>query len=998
MKGTPRLYSALLGTAVAVGLLTIGLAEVSKGGDGTFMPHATCYMWNKPLIALHVTSDLLIGLSYFAISSTLAFLVASARRHIPFHSMVLAFGLFIIACGSTHFMEVWTVWSPHYWLAGVVKLVTAVASLTTAILLPPLVPRILALLDAARTSTEREEQLVVANDELSSLYEKIKQLDHLKTAFFANASHELRTPLTLILGPVDRMMSTQQVGSRDRHELEVVRRNALILRKHVNDLLDVSKLEAGKMQMDYSSVDLSRLVRIMAANFESAIQERRIEFSVETPDRLIAQVDADKVQRILLNLLSNAFKFVGPEGRIHCALASTAERACLCVEDSGPGVPLAARAAIFERFNQGDGTVSRTGGTGLGLSIVKEFAELHEGSVTVEDAPGGGAAFKVHLPLRAPSQYKVSSEPPNAQALGGYSQSSDDLKSIVDGAKELARRDGVSREEQSTNPADGADDKPLVLIIEDNPDMNRFITESIGEMFRTASAMDGAEGLEKAISLLPDLIVTDVMMPRMGGEELFDRLQARPELKPIPVILLTAKADEELKMDLLRKGAEDYITKPFSIEELRLRVRNQVASKRVRDMLQRELASQTEDIGELAVAMTARSHDLQKAKEAAESSNRAKDQFLAVLSHELRTPLSPVLTSIESLKATVPLPAEVSRVLTMIQRNVELEARLIDDLLDVTRISKGKLSLNMERVNVHALLRHTIEICQPDAVSKQQQMVLDLSAQRSETDADSSRLLQIFWNLLRNSIKFTPPGGRLEIRSSDQENGFLRIEFEDSGMGIDAAVLPKIFNLFEQGDETTVREFGGLGVGLAVVKALAAAHGGTINARSPGAGKGATFTLDLANCRAPSAEQVIMENQPTGVEHCANLKVLLAEDHDDTRHALTGLLKSWGFEVEAVSSVGAALEKAGQKDFDLLISDLGLPDASGVDLMRELRRSSSIHGIAISGFGMEKDIARSLEAGFAEHLTKPVAVQKLKAALSAFVSSKRNRLERELRT
>ena len=886
-------------------------------------------------------------------------------------------------------MEVWTVWSPHYWIAGEVKFITAVASVVTAVLLPPLVPRILALLDAARISTEREAELQAANTELSSVYEKIKQLDHLKTAFFANASHELRTPLTLILGPVDRMLAAQKAGSRDRHELEVVRRNALILRKHVNDLLDVSKLEAGKMEMNYSNVDLSRLVRIMAAHFESVIHERRIEFSVETPDRLTAQIDADKVQRILLNLLSNAFKFVGVEGRIHCVLSKAGDKACICVEDSGPGVPMAARSAIFERFNQGDGTVSRAGGTGLGLSIVKEFAELHGGTVVVGDAPGGGAAFKVELPLRAPAHCTVSSAPPNAQALGGYSRDSDELKSIMDGAKELARRDGVSPRDQVGDDAVGKADMPLVLVIEDNPDMNRFITESIGEMFRTASAMDGVEGFEKAVSLLPDLIVSDMMMPRMGGEELFDKLRARPELKSTPVILLTAKADEELKMSLLQRGAEDYVTKPFSIEELQARVRNQVTSKRVRDMLQRELESQTEDIGELAVAITARTHDLQKAKDAAESSNRAKDQFLAVLSHELRTPLSPVLTSIMNLQTSSVLTPEVREVLDMIQRNVELEARLIDDLLDVTRISKGKLSLTIESVNVHSLLKHTVEICQSDAAHKQLVIALELKARRCETDGDSSRLLQIFWNLLRNSIKFTQEGGRITVRTFDEDENWLKVEVEDSGIGIEAGILPKIFELFEQGDPTIMRQFGGLGVGLAVVKALAIAHSGTISARSAGAGQGATFTLNLPNCREAAPENVGGEKEPAGIVDAADIRVLLAEDHQDTRHALSRLLSNWGFKVEAVGSVAAALEKASETNFDLLISDLGLPDASGVDLMRELRRSSAIHGIAISGFGMESDIARSLEAGFDEHLTKPVAVQKLKGALTAFIASRR---------
>src|SRR5882724_2457028 len=249
-----------------------------------FMPHGHCFLWRPGLIWLHVSADVLIGLSYVAISLTLAYLVHRARRDIPFHWMLLAFGTFIIACGATHFMEVWTLWVPVYWFAGDVKLLTAAASVATAVVLPALVPRALALIETAKTSEDRKAKLEVAHLELAGVYERLKELDTLKTQFFANVSHELRTPLALIVGPTEKLLAAGGLDDRQRHDLEVVGRNARTLLKHVNDLLDVAKLEAGKMAPSYARGDLARLVRLVAGHFDGLGEERRIGFSVEAPD------------------------------------------------------------------------------------------------------------------------------------------------------------------------------------------------------------------------------------------------------------------------------------------------------------------------------------------------------------------------------------------------------------------------------------------------------------------------------------------------------------------------------------------------------------------------------------------------------------------------------------------------------------------------------------------------------------------------------------------
>jgi signal transduction histidine kinase len=362
-----------------------------------YMPHGHCYLWKPGLVWLHVLSDILIGGAYVLISLVLYALVRRIR--LPFSTVILAFGLFIGACGLTHFMEVWNVWNSAYWLAGWVKALTALASVATGAFLFQLRPKVVEVASAARLSEERRTQLESKNRELEVLYDKLKAAEELRTQFFSNVSHELRTPLALILGPVERLLTEEGLTEAQRRGLETVARNGRLLLKQVNDLLDASRLEAGKMETRYSQTDLAALVRVTAAFFASAALERRLSHTVEVPERLAAQVDAEKLQRVLINLLSNAFKFVPEGGQVRTTLREEAGQARLTVEDTGPGVKPEQRQLIFERFRQGDGGTTRSvGGTGLGLAIVKDFVELHRGTITVEDAPGGVRASPSRCP------------------------------------------------------------------------------------------------------------------------------------------------------------------------------------------------------------------------------------------------------------------------------------------------------------------------------------------------------------------------------------------------------------------------------------------------------------------------------------------------------------------------------------------------------------------------------------------------------------------------
>lgn len=365
----------------------------------------------------------------------------------------------------------------------------------------------------------------------------------------------------------------------------------------------------------------------------------------------------------------------------------------------------------------------------------------------------------------------------------------------------------------------------------------------------------------------------------------------------------------------------------------------------------------------------------QKARAESERANLAKDSFLAMLSHELRTPLTPVLTSVLALEQTNDLTDEVRASLQMIRRNVELEARLIDDLLDLTRISKGKVQLSIEEVDAHSLLQNALEICQADIDKKNLALCTDFAAKNVSLEADPARLQQIFWNLIKNAVKFTPEGGRIEIRTQNND-GQLQVQVSDNGMGIDAQMLPKIFNAFEQGDRM---QLGGLGLGLAISKALVETHSGKLIAESPGKNQGATFTATfrVAERHAGTSKNAI----PTIPAERKSMRVLLVEDHEDTNRSLTQLLRRRGYHVQAAHSVESALAAAAHERFDVLVSDIGLPDGSGIDLMQKLKSDHQIFGIALTGFGMEEDLRRSQEVGFNHHLVKPVDLNRLDALI-----------------
>ena len=375
---------------------------------------------------------------------------------------------------------------------------------------------------------------------------------------------------------------------------------------------------------------------------------------------------------------------------------------------------------------------------------------------------------------------------------------------------------------------------------------------------------------------------------------------------------------------------------------------------------------------------------LRLAKEVAEKANEAKDSFLAALSHELRTPLTPVLMAATSLTQNPNLPVPVRKELAMIRRNVELEARLIDDLLDLTRVTRGKLEFYVGPINIHAVLHRALEICQADLDAKRQHLVLELNATRTATQGDAVRIQQVLWNLLRNAVKFTGEGGVITIRTRNASPNTITLAVQDTGVGFAPLLAAKLFQAFEQGGRDVTRQYGGLGLGLTISRSIVESHGGTIHGHSDGPGKGAIFTLELP-LRAPRALHPGAPDRPEAdplPKTGPGKRILLVEDHTDTRQSLETLLSKHKHEVKAVASARQALALAATHQFDLVVSDIGLPDHSGLELMAELRDRFGLKGIGLSGYGMEEDIARSRAAGFLYHLVKPIRFDRLEQLIA----------------
>jgi len=556
-----------------------------------------------------------------------------------------------------------------------------------------------------------------------------------------------------------------------------------------------------------------------------------------------------------------------------------------------------------------------------------------------------------------------------------------------------------------------------ILAIDDSRTfLERLRPELEGEGYELETAVSPEDGLERALSEPFDGIIIDLMMPGIDGIEVCRRINAmRPQSQsPLVTIILTSLETRENRSSALEAGADDFVGKSddFSVLKGRIRalLRRKFFAEENARILQELRAKELEALKERAAKEVAEARaalveklelstrDLNRSREELKKANEAKDRFLAILSHELRTPLTPILAVVTQRSEDETVPSELRRDLFMIKRNVELEARLIDDLLDLTRITQGKLEVRADDVDLLPLIAHVVDICSAGEQSIPN-IVSEFTAERSIVRGDSSRLTQVFWNLLRNATKFTPAEGRITLRLYNEKDdyGKANVVFEivDTGIGIDRDILPRIFDAFEQGSRQVTRQFGGLGLGLAISKAIIDLHDGTLKAHSLGRGHGATFRIDLpVGADLFTQDLVLPKCAPAETVNTASAQpkepahILLVEDHEDTRDILKRLLTMRGFRVsvaEGVQTAGKLAREAGP--IDILISDVGLPDGTGFDALRVVNEAQPVKGIALSGYGMEKDIQQSIKAGFTSHLTKPVDFDHLEKEINSILAT-----------
>lgn len=709
--------------------------------------------------------------------------------------------------------------------------------------------RVVFLLAEGRNITEKkkaEAEIARKNEELQLLLDRVRELDELKSQFFANISHELRTPLALILGPAEKILAeSDHLSELERRDIEVIRRNAATLLKLVNDLLDLAKLDAGKAEVRYANVDAVRIARVVGSHFETLAAQRGIAFAVAAPASIPAQLDPEKLERVLLNLLSNAFKFTPEGGRVKLALECE-DGLLISVQDSGPGVPAAERRAIFERFRQTEGGATRKfGGTGLGLAITKDFVHLHGGSVAVTDAPGGGALFIVRMPLTAPEGARVI----NAVDMGALAVEIDANPSLVGTLEELTPL-RVVRAKPDMQP-----DRPTVLVAEDNPELNRFIVECLGGEYNVATAADGQEALEMALQTPPDLLVTDIMMPRLSGDQLVAQLRGHPHLDNVPILVLSAKADDALRVRLLREGAQDYVVKPFSTEELRARAGNLVKLKLAREVLQGEVESRQQDIVQLAREVAARNRardaalsEAKLARDEARAASEAKSQFLGLVSHELRTPLQSIQLQAGYMRRQAQKAGD-DQYQPLLQHLLAAGERMTDmvnNLLEAVRAETGRIPVEPEELDVDSLLTEIVVEMDHRTEQRPLTLVYEGSSLRAYTDPALLRLIAI--NLIDNAIKYTLEG--TIVIKLKAEADLLLLSVSDSGPGIAPEHQQRIFEPFEQLGDIRHKHLPGVGLGLALVKRVVAVLGGTLSLDSE-LGRGSTFTVSLP-LRVPS--------------------------------------------------------------------------------------------------------------------------------------------------
>jgi PAS domain S-box-containing protein len=919
--------------------------------------------------------------------------------------------------------------------------------------------------------------------------EALAEIDQAKTAFFSNVSHEFRTPLTLMLGPIEAAATHPDTPPSVREQLILAQRNSLRLLKLVNSLLDFSRIEAGRVQASFEPTDAAAFTKDLASSFRSAIEAAGLAFRVECdPIGEPLFLDREMWEKIVFNLLSNAFKFTF-FGEIAVRLRRDGAWAALEIADTGVGIPHAEIPRLFERFYRVETTQGRTQeGSGIGLALVQELVKLHGGRIEAASELGRGSRFGVRLPLGAahlPADRVKASRALTSTATGALAYVQEALRWMPEGQSAAVHLTALDAAPVALAQG-GATVGARLIVADDNADMRAYLEQLLGAIYRVEAVADGEAALAAVRRERPDLILSDIMMPRLDGFGLLKALRADESLRSIPLILLSARAGEEARIEGLQSGADEYLAKPFSARELTARIAGLLELARVRreaDAVVREseerlrlaldaaamgtfvwlieegerrhdtamlalfglppgaalnfeeggsslihpedaeryaqaVARALEPVGggmlhqDIRVRLPEGSYrwlsitgqvyfegrppraarvagvaiDISSRKQVEqalrrqtlqlEAADRQKNEFLAMLAHELRNPLAPIRNASELLARMASPDPQTRAVTQMLQRQAAVLARLVDDLLDVSRITQGRIVLKRQNLKLADVIAQAMETVEP-MIQERRHKISVMSHEPLRVNADATRLVQCVVNLLTNATKYTQPGGEIRVESFAQA-GEAVLAISDNGPGISADLLPQIFDLFVQSERTLDRAQGGLGIGLSLVKRLIEMHDGRVSASSAGPGRGSTFEIRLP--LAKYDEEQVRE----AVVSAPSARILVVDDNADAADSLKLLLELDGHQVESALSSAEALARVHSFKPEIVLLDIGLPDTDGYEVARRIRAMPALAGmrlIALTGYGQAEDKERAKASGFDDHLIKPVDYSALQRAL-----------------
>jgi len=789
----------------------------------------------------------------------------------------------------------------------------------------------------------------------------LAELDRAKTVFFSNISHEFRTPLTLMIGPLTDVLSGThgELDDGQRDYLELIHRNAVRLEKLVNALLEFSRIEAGRMRASYEPTDLATLTREVASAFESVIERGGVRLGIDCPPTSQpAWVDRGMWETIVSNLLSNAFKFTF-EGSVGVELTEDDDGVLLTVRDTGVGIPEHELPKLFSRFHRVEGTRSRSQeGSGIGLALVRDLVRLHGGAVTVTSRLGAGTTFFVRLPhgcAHLPAEHVRAAKDPAKVSEPTASFVDEAMRWLPDAEDDAAAIAAVPASSQGTSAA------ARVLVVDDNADMRGYLRRILEQRWAVDVAVDGEAAWQRIRAHPPDLVLTDIMMPRLDGFGLLSRLRGDPATRSIPVVMLSARAGEELRAEGIEAGADDYLVKPFSTRELLARVATHLQLAALRRTIESERENER--------ALRAE----------AQAATRAKDEFLALLGHELRNPLAPIVSALHLMR----LRGDESREQHVLERQVGHLTRLVDDLLDVSRIARGNIELRRQIVELGTIVDTAVEMSSPLVEQRGHSLEIRVPRTGLAVDVDPGRMAQVVGNLLTNAAKYSDIGNGILVEA-EREGEWIRLRVRDWGAGIAADMIDRIFDLFVQQPQTLDRASGGIGLGLTLVRSLVELHGGHVQARSEGLGHGSEFTVALRavphDALAGSNPQAVA---PSSAVDSGELRVLVVDDNEDAATMLAATLRACGCSVAVAHDGATAVEMALRIRPQVALVDIGLPEMDGYEVAHRIRAGlgASIRLVALTGYGQADDRRRALGAGFDEHLVKPASTDAVLTAL-----------------